>query len=433
MDIGSILSLAVKHHEAGRLQQAETLYRQILETQQNHADALHLLGVLYHQSGQTTAAVDLIDRAIVENPHNPHYYVNLGNALRANGKADAAVDAYQRALDLNADLALAHLNLGVTQHELGKPSQAADAYRRVIDIQPNHAIAHYNLGTAFKDLGNLDAAIAALRQASELDPQSIKTHVVLSGYLLEQGDSTAALATCDHCLRLDPGNRLALAFKTVALNELGRHDDRNYLLDFDRLMTLVKISEPAGFAGLREFNEALGQHIRTHPSLITRPSSGATRFGSHTEELLVEPKGPFSFLEGIIDNAVEGYLRSLPTDHSHPYLGRSITQWQLSVWGVVLKQQGHQLAHMHPDGWVSGVYYVKLPPAIGKEPSERAGWIEFGGTPAEFRHTAAANVKAIQPQEGLLILFPSYFYHQTVPFTGTEERISVAFDVVPKF
>ena len=87
---------------------------------------------------------------------------------------------------------------------------------------------------------------------------------------------------------------------------------------------------------------------------------------------------------------------------------------------------------MHPDGWVSGVYYVKLPKIIATDESGHAGWIEFGNVPAEFRHTATRTVKAIQPKEGLLILFPSYFYHRTVPFADTQERISVAFDVLPR-
>ena len=80
---------------------------------------------------------------------------------------------------------------------------------------------------------------------------------------------------------------------------------------------------------------------------------------------------------------------------------------------------------------MSGVYYVKLPKIVEQNEPGHAGWIEFGSAPAEFRHAATPNVKTIRPQEGLMILFPSYFYHRTVRFSGNEERISVAFDVLP--
>lgn len=432
LNIAETLSLAIQHHQTGRLREAEDLYRQILEIQSDQPDVLNLLGVLTHQVGQTATSLDLIQQAITQNPRNPHYHTNLGNVLRTLGRPDEAMAAYQRAIQQKPDFLLAHANLGVVLQELGRVEEALSTYRCAIDIQPNHADAHYNLGTACKDLGRLDDAVAALRRASKLNPESVKMHVVLAGYLLEQGDPGAALEACDNCLRLDPTNRRALAFKTVALDEVGRRDERDHLLDFDRLMTQVRISTPPSFADLAEFNAALGQHIRTHPSLITEPSSGATRFGSHTEELLVEPKGPLSVFEGIVNTAVEDYLRSLPTELTHPYLARSLSQWRLSVWGVVLRAQGHQVPHVHPDGWVSGVYYVKLPKIVETNEPGHAGWIEFGQPPAEFHHAAKPNVRAIRPEEGLMILFPSYFYHRTVPFSGDEERISVAFDVLPR-
>lgn len=432
MNIAEAFSLAVQHHESGRLREAEDLYRQILQAEGNHPDALHLLGVLTHQAGQTATALGLIQKAINHNSQNPHYHTNLGNVLRTLGRPDEAIAAYQRAIRLKPDFVLAHTNLGVVLQELGRVEEAVGAYRCAIDIQPNYADAHYNLGTACKDLGRLDDAVTALRRTNELNPESVKTHVVLAGYLLEQGDPAAALHACDNCLRLDPTNRRALAFKTVALDQVGRRDEYDHLLNFDRLMTQVHVSTPPSFANLAEFNAALGQHIRTHPSLITEPSSGATRLGSHTEELLVEPKGPFSILEEIINTAVEDYLRSLPADQAHPYLTRSLSQWRLSVWGVVLRERGHQVPHVHPDGWVSGVYYVKLPRIVETSKPGHAGWIEFGHPPAEFHHAATPDVKAIRPEEGLMILFPSYFYHRTVPFAGTEERISVAFDVLPR-
>lgn len=98
-----------------------------------------------------------------------------------------------------------------------------------------------------------------------------------------------------------------------------------------------------------------------------------------------------------------------------------------------MERQGHQLPHTHPDAWISGVYYPKLPQIVNGPGEQHAGWIEFGRPLAEYLGAIEPEVMAVQPREGLLVLFPSYFYHRTIPFDTDEERISVAFDVVPQF
>ncbi|MFQ5936552.1 MAG: tetratricopeptide repeat protein [Acidiferrobacterales bacterium] len=433
MDIAKALSRAVEHHGEGRLPEAEALYRQVLQVDANNPDALHLLGVLADQVGQSEVALDLIQRAVSQNAQNAHYHTSLGNVLRSLERPGEAITAFQRALEIEPNFVVALSNLGAMWQEQGRRDEAIAAYRRAAEVQPDYADAHYNLATALKEVGKLDEAIAALRRAVELRPDSPHDHVVLAGYLLERHEFEAALQACERCLQLMPLNTRAIAFKSVALSELGRYEALATLVDFDRFISRRRIEVPTEFAGLAEFNAALIGHVRAHPSLIDNPATGATRFGGHTEELLVEPKGPFAVFEKIIDNAVTEYLQSLPTDPSHPYLAYRPRSWRLTVWGVMLRAQGHQVAHNHPGGWVSGVYYAKLPTVVDSSAAEHAGWIEFGRPPEEFHGGARPPVKLIKPQEGLLLLFPSYLYHQTVPYQSDEERVSIAFDVLPEF
>ncbi len=99
----------------------------------------------------------------------------------------------------------------------------------------------------------------------------------------------------------------------------------------------------------------------------------------------------------------------------------------------MLKAQGHQAAHIHPTGWMSGVYYVQLPEGLGSgEDGDLAGWIEFGRPADSFRVAYEPVVETARPEEGLAIFFPSYVYHRTVPFDGPRARISIAFDVRPR-
>ncbi len=97
----------------------------------------------------------------------------------------------------------------------------------------------------------------------------------------------------------------------------------------------------------------------------------------------------------------------------------------------MLEAQGLIASHMHPPAWLSGVYYVKVPDAAGAPGEDRAGWIEFGRPPPEFPCTVEPEVQMFRPEEGLMLLFPSYFYHGSVPFETPEMRISIAFDILP--
>jgi hypothetical protein len=100
------------------------------------------------------------------------------------------------------------------------------------------------------------------------------------------------------------------------------------------------------------------------------------------------------------------------------------------MWCVVLQSGGHQIPHIHPEAWLSGVYYPQVPEAIrtGAGPE---GWLEFGYAERPFPSLLEPRIVRIRPAEGLLVMFPSYFYHRTVPFEADGTRISVAFDLVP--
>jgi protein O-GlcNAc transferase len=144
MTIPEALQLALRRHRTGRLADAEALYRQILAVQPNHADALHLLGVIAHQTGHHELAVEWLRRAIVVSPNNPSAHYNLGIALRERGQFDEAVAAYRHALELQPDYAEAYNNLGNVLREQGQIDEAITAFRHSLQLQAGHARAHSN-------------------------------------------------------------------------------------------------------------------------------------------------------------------------------------------------------------------------------------------------------------------------------------------------
>ena len=95
-----------------------------------------------------------------------------------------------------------------------------------------------------------------------------------------------------------------------------------------------------------------------------------------------------------------------------------------------MDKNGFQDVHFHPVGWLSGVYYPALPKTVETSGDDREGWIEFGRAFYMIKSSDNPPVRAVKPEEGFMVLFPSYFGHRTIPFTGDEKRVSVAFDVI---
>jgi predicted O-linked N-acetylglucosamine transferase (SPINDLY family) len=194
---------ALEHHRAGRLAQAEVIYRQILAQEPCHPDALHLLGVAAHQGRRHDIAVELIRKAIDIDPSVSIYHNNLGEALRPLQRWDEAVTAYERALALNPDYAEAYNNLGLALHAQGHVNEAITAYQKALALQPDFE-THYHLGTAFKDQARLPEAIVEYRQALGFKPDFPDAYNDLGAALTRQGQLTAAVAAYKQVLALKP-------------------------------------------------------------------------------------------------------------------------------------------------------------------------------------------------------------------------------------
>lgn len=432
--VGGHFNLGVVLEARDRAGEAEVAYRRALELKPDFAEAGLNLGNALKTMGRPLAAIEAYRRALETAPDNADGHNNLATALREVGELEAAADAYRRALEIAPRHVDAHYNLGIVLQEQKRLDAAIAAYRRALAIDPDFAGAHVNLGYALQEAGRIEPAIDSYRRAIEIAPDFPGAHVNLGDALLQRGDAAAAAEACAAYLARHPGDTAMLAWQAIVLNEIGERQAARTLVDFDRFMRRVHLAAPAAYAGLAEYNAALAEHVSRHPTLVFAPARHATRFGQHSGELLTEPKGPVAELEQAIRRAVEDYARSLAAASGHPFVDSAPRRFGLSAWCVILDRQGHQVPHIHPSAWVSGVYYVRLPETVGRPDQGAAGWIEFGRPPAHFHCTAAPELREVRPEPGLMLLFPSYFYHRTVPFDAADAdpRISIAFDVLPQ-
>ncbi|MGD0464813.1 MAG: tetratricopeptide repeat protein [Tepidisphaeraceae bacterium] len=225
-----ILELATEHHRAGRLGEAEGLYRHILQAEPENAEALHRLGVLAIQTQNHQAAIELIGRAAEIRPASAIVHASLGQALSAAGRSGEAIVAFQRSLELRPDLLDALFGLGLALQAVGRREEAALAYQRLLELHPDFVGGHNNLGNVLFALGRVEEAVAAYRRAVDLQADYVESIGNLGSALAALKRTEEAVAMFRRGLLLQPDAPLICNNLGNALCGLKRYDEAIELL-----------------------------------------------------------------------------------------------------------------------------------------------------------------------------------------------------------
>ena len=200
----AMLTEALGHHQSGRPREAEALYRQILEVNPDHSEALHLLGVLALQADHGDEAIRLMERSLELNPSNASALNNLGQAFESLGRLDDAMAVYRKAIAVVPDFVEAQSNLGDALMVEGKPEEAIACYESVLKSHPDEPEALNTLGTALASLGKQKDAIAHFRHALEIAPEDPVILTNLGNALQADGKPEEAVHAFKRALATDP-------------------------------------------------------------------------------------------------------------------------------------------------------------------------------------------------------------------------------------
>jgi hypothetical protein len=239
------------------------------------------------------------------------------------------------------------------------------------------------------------------------------------------------LAAFEDGVAKDPYQVTCYAEMGWLLRRLGREAEAERLLDFDRLAVRREVTEVPGYQSVESFNRDLAAYILARPDLVGDLPETATQQGQQTATLFSDAARLPQTLKALIETACRDYVEQSQGPGGLPFFASPPADWTLNSNAVVLRSSGYQDAHMHPSGYVSGVYYVQVPPEVSAGDGE-AGCIYFTEKELPAAEAQMQARRMIRPQAGVMLLFPSYFWHGTVPFESERDRISVAFDVVPK-
>lgn len=264
VDVPGALGLALELHRSGNREQAEPLYRAVLELEPENPDALHFFGVLMHQEGFYDEAVDLIRKALVQTPEHADAHNNLGNVLKEHERLEEATACYRRVIELDPARADAHNNLGIVLRARRRPDDAEAAYRRALELEPENIHFLNNLGNLLRGAGRMKEGMELHAKAIYLNPKNATSYQLLGYALTVMGRHDEAVSLYRDWLSWDPGNPTArhLLAAGTGENVPARADDAyikktfdNFARDFDERLENLEYRAPQLIA------EAVGAHL----------------------------------------------------------------------------------------------------------------------------------------------------------------------------
>ena len=460
----------VLHAYAGALKKAERL-DEALAVYQRGVDASPTSGVAEHNVaatlgdlGRSVEAEAAARRAFAKGLDAPETRLVQARALAALGRYDEAETAFYVALKQQPLYVDAHRDLAQLIWMRTEDKQhAVAAIETALQRDPNAVALRQLKAKVLTFAGDLAGADAVLQEAALRYPDDAAVQMSAAQAAIEAGDAARGLAhaersralcapgdanatgfVCEAMLALgrakeaaalaeemarqEPQSQQALAYLATAWRILGdpRYGD---LYDYDAFVRPWIIDVPAGWSSLDAYLADLTEGLNARHRLKTHPLDQSLRQGSQVAHVLQSEHPAIKAFPETVDGPIRAHMQAIGRGRDVLRSRNTGAYSFQGVWSVKLRSGGgRHVDHLHPEGWLSSACYINLPGAVREG---HQGWIKFGqpGVPTVPKLEAEHFVK---PEPGLLVLFPSYMWHGTVPFEGPDSRLTIAFDVVPQ-
>lgn len=398
----------------------------------DHPELHALLGVALQFSAHSLRAVAAYKRAIELGSEDPEVSFNLGTVYGKLFEDTLALESYHQAIKLNAKYEPAYRNIANIIQGNGDYEGAIPYHRKVLKLNPADLTTRSDLNIALCRTGQFEEAIESNKQIAKSYPGEVESWNKLAFSYLCAKQPQEARGASEKALSVKPANTTALSYVSAALNEQGKRDEAAFYLDFDRLLYVKNWQHqeiPGRYDTVEQFNAEFIAYLQAESDLKYRLTNRTLDKGKCTLNLFDGRKDEtVSTFRKMLEQAVKQYTSDRPIDDTHPFLRVHPEIKRITSWANVFDKGGFQETHYHPLSWLSGVYYPAIPPEIRADDENHEGWIEFGRAYFAIQSTDNPPVRLLQPTAGLMVLFPSYFGHRTIPCTTAEGRTSVAFD-----
>jgi len=359
-------------------------------------------------------------RKIIEiEPNNCKAYNNLGNALKELGKLEEATTSYQQAIKIEPNYTKAYFNLGNILNDLNKFKEAISSLLLALKIDPNYKEAHNCLAISYKKLGKFEKAITHYKKANTSESRA---QILQCLYVLKKTNKYKKYLS--RLCKNDMRNIKVASISTFVSNQLNL--DNIYPFCKNPLKFIFFKNIKSYFIPFEKFTNSLTSECN---NLTTVWESRTTKNGFQSKGNLFKLQAlPIANLKNIILEAINEYRIKYKTKPDG-FISQWPNKFSLLGWYNKLLKHGYQQSHIHPGGWLSGCFYLKMPKPLKKG----EGAISFSLHGYDYP-IINSDIPTYQysPIEGDLVLFPSSLFHKTLPFSSKDERHVIAFDTIPE-
>jgi tetratricopeptide (TPR) repeat protein len=455
--VGALIAL-------GRHAEAISLYGELAAAAPPNPAAAQALAIALQAAGRHAEAGQIAHRTLSRGFRTAALCLTYAKSLMAEGAHERAEIALRDCLRLEPRLTEAHNSLAqLIWMRTGDLAQATETLDQALHRFGNDDALWATKAAILQGAGDARAAYACLAPRAErpqaphlllvraglsaldfdpgralslaeralrLLPDNTPARNLLAAAQLGVGDAASALRHCEALRRQDPDDQYLIALETTALRLLG---DARYreLCDYERLILPLRIEPPAPWPDLATFLKDLTASLnRLHDPEGHALLFQSLRQGTETTQDLTRSTDPaIRALFGAFAAPIERYLEHIGRGED-ALRRRNNGRWRFNgSWSVRLRNRGFHTSHVHPRGWISSAFYVELPDLMAEARTDE-GILSFG-TPSILTTPPLEAEHSVRPTPGMLVLFPSYFWHGTVPFESPQPRLTVAFDAVP--
>jgi Flp pilus assembly protein TadD len=448
----------------GRQSEAVANYRRLVAHTPDNPVLTHALAVALNAAQQPAEAERVVRQTLLRNPPTAALHYTHARSLLSLEQFDEAELALRECVRLDPRRADAHDRLAeLIWMRTGNIVEATRALDQALEKFPHDDALRGTKAALLQGAGDARGAFACLAEraarreshpnlliraglaALEFEPATALTlaeraltalptdhtaRKLLCAAYLGVGDATKALAECATLLEATPDDQYLIAMQTTALRLLS---DPRYesFCDYDRMVLSMLIEAPPGWPDLGSFLAELASHLDAlHNPHGHRLLYQSLRRGTETTQDLSRSQ------DRVIQTLFHAFAAPIARYRDHIGQGedalrrrnRGVTRFN-GGWSVRLHRDGYHTSHVHPRGWISSAFYIQLPDNM------RAGHTAEGilsfGAPGMLTTPSLPAELSVRPEVGLLVLFPSYFWHGTLPFHSDQPRLTVAFDAVP--
>jgi tetratricopeptide (TPR) repeat protein len=387
------------YYDAGDYEKAEFFLLKAIESDENYIEAHESLNKMYWESDLKTKFLKSYS-----NIFEKKKFSSIGMYL-----------SYAKNLFMSGDVVSAENVIKIGLDNFGR----------------QHSLLHALGGIALSEK-NYEKAFLLYKESLSQN-SNVRYILDFASTSIRVGKLSLAQQWLDKALALEPNNQEVIAYRGLCFRLTGDIQHYNWLNNYDDYVSVEKLPTPAGYASFSEFWYELKLAIIRLHKTTRQPLDQSVRNGTQTVGYLFSSPDPIiQTYKALIETHVQNYLNKLPLDNHHPLLQRNTGRFRFSgAWSVKLGNAGFHTNHVHPEGWLSLCTYLDVPPSINKDDPTQAGWLKLGETALSVDNAEKPD-RTICPEEGLCVIFPSFIWHGTIPFSADGgHRMTLPCDIVP--